>query len=129
MEEDWSALDELITKESWSDLEINRPKVRKWSEKDIMIKLTNLGKKLGQIYIQAEIDFQKKYTDNYCDALNLAYYSLKNKFSKIQRSKFGFVRTPEYEPKKRKLANFDGQYMWYNCNDYTSLYANIIYHN
>lgn len=107
---------------NWSELDKMFPKVRKWSERDIMIKLTNLGKLLGWITVKAEIEFQMKYTDNTCDAMNLAYYSLKNKFSKIKRDKFGFVRTPEYEPKKRKSADY-GQYMWYNYNDFTSLYT------
>ena len=102
MEKDWSKLDEMF------------PKVRKWSEKDIMIKLTNLGKKFGWIPIQSEIDFQKKYTDNTCDAMNLAYYALKNRYCKIHRSKFGIIRIPEYEPKKRNY----GYDMWYNYNDY-----------
>ena len=81
---------------------LDEHKVRKWSEKDIRIKLTNLAKILGMLNVQAEIQWQKKYTDNECDAMNLAYYSLKNKFSKIQRNTFGFVRTPEYEPKKKR---------------------------
>jgi hypothetical protein len=100
---------------NWSELNTMFPKVRKWSEKDIMIKLTNLAKKLGWLNVQTEIDFQKKYTDNTCDAMNLAYYSLKNKFSKIKRERFGFVRTPEYEPKKKRNYGYD---MWINYNDY-----------
>lgn len=106
---------------NWSELDTMYPKVRKWSEKDIMIKLTNLGKKFGWLTIQYEIDFQKKYTDNTCDAMNLAYYSLKNKMCKINRGKYGYVRTPEYEPKKRK--DYYGNYMWYNYNDYSTSYT------
>lgn len=105
---------------NWSELDTMFPKVRKWSERDIMIKLTNLGKLLGWFTVQTEIEFQKKYTDNACDAMNLAYYSLKNRFCKIKRERFGFVRTPEYEPKKKRNYGYD---MWINYNDYTNLYA------
>lgn len=116
MEKDWKSLDELYPK---------TPKVRKWSEKDITIKLRNLGEKIGWMIVYTEIEYQKKYTDNICDAMNLAFYSLKNKFSKICRSNFGFVRVPEYEPKK---TFFNGNvYDWYNykdcCNVYTTSYT------
>ena len=84
-----------------------RPKVRKWCEKDIRIKLENLEKLLGSWLVNREIMFQGQYTDNECDKLNLAYYSLKNKFSKIHRWKYGLVRNVEYEIKKRKSYNWD----------------------
>lgn len=101
---------------NWSELDTMFPKVRKWLEKDIRIKLFNLGKKIGGLVVQSEIDFQKKYTDNACDAMNLAYYALKNRYCKIQRGRFGIIRIPEYEPKKIN-------YIWYDYNDFPTLYT------
>lgn len=84
-----------------------RPEVRKWCEKDIRIKLNNLKKLLGTYLVDREIMLQGQYTDNECDKLNLAYYSLKNRFSKINRWKYGLVRNVEYEIKKRKSYNWE----------------------
>ena len=111
---------------NWSELDksaVMFPKVRKWSERDIMIKLTNLGKLLGWFTVQTEIEFQKKYTDNACDAMNLAYYSLKNRFCKINRHKFGYVRTPEYEPKKRLVRSIYDYNGYMTDNSYTISYT------
>lgn len=80
---------------------VNIPKPRKWCEKDIRIKLENLKKRLGSYIVDREISLQGHYTDNVCDQLNMAYYSLKNKHSKIYRWKYGIVRHVDFEPKKR----------------------------
>jgi hypothetical protein len=79
-----------------------RPKVRKWCEKDIRIKLENLKKILGSYVVDSEISLQGIYTDNVCDQLNMAYYSLKSRYSKIYRWRYGITRQVDYEPKKRK---------------------------
>ena len=79
-----------------------RPKVRKWCEKDIRIKLENLKKILGSYVVDREIMLQGQYTDNECDKLNMAYYSLKDKHSRIYRWKYGVTRPVDYEPKKKK---------------------------
>jgi hypothetical protein len=84
-----------------------RPEVRKWCEKDIRIKLENLKKILGDYLVNREIMLQGQYTDNECDKLNLAYYSLKNKFSKIHRWKYGLIRNVNYEIKKRRPFNWE----------------------
>ena len=79
---------------------VNTPKPRKWCEKDIRIKLENLKKILGSYVVDREISLQGFYTDNVCDQLNMAYYSLKNRHSKIHRWKYGVTRQVDYEPKK-----------------------------
>lgn len=75
--------------------------VRKWSYNDIMIKLNNLKKIIDPSYIDAEIRFAKKYTDDITDALNIAYYNLKHKYSNINVYNFGFPRQVQYKLKQR----------------------------
>ena len=107
-------------------------KVRKWSEKDIRIKLKNLKKIINPIFIEGEILFQQKYTSNLVDAMNLAFYSLKQRYSKISASKYGWINTIDYEPKPIKVQQntphwfetqnsytIDGFNDWYNTvNNY-----------
>lgn len=75
--------------------------VKKYDIKEITIRLNNLRKKFGSYEVDREINFQSKYTNNWCDNLNLAYRVLKNRHTKIYRSRFGFVRPITYEIKQR----------------------------
>lgn len=96
-------------------------KVRKWSNKDIAIKLKNLAKIISHNEISAEINYAMKYTNNFVDAMNIAYYALKRKHSKIKLSNFGLIRQVEFEPKPSN--KFYGYYMpltYSNTNIWTT---------
>ena len=73
--------------------------VRKWSEKDIKIKLHNLRKRIPLSVIQQEVKLYKYATSNLADAMNLAYYSLKRRYSKINIYNFGVPKQVTYTPK------------------------------
>lgn len=75
--------------------------VKKYDLNEINIRLNNLRNKFGSYEVDREINFQGKYTDNWCDNLNLAYRALKNRHTKIYRDRFGFVRPIIYEIKQR----------------------------
>ena len=85
--------------------------VKKWSEKDIKIKLHNLRKRIPLKKIEEEVGRCKLMTDNLADAMNMAYYNLKWEYSKIDPSKFGRVRYVQYTPKPiyNNIWN-----IWYN---------------
>lgn len=76
--------------------------VKKYDMKEITIRLNNLRNKFGSYEVDREINFQSKYTNNWCDNLNLAYRALKNRHTKIYRDRFGFVRPIIYEIKQRR---------------------------
>jgi len=76
--------------------------VKKYDINEITTRLNNLKKKFGSYEVDREIDWQSRYTNNWCDVLNLAYRSLKNKHTKIRRDRYGFVRPISYEIKQRK---------------------------
>jgi hypothetical protein len=128
---------EDLTKELIGWYAIQQPtysgKVRKWDERDITIKLENLKKKLGVWPVEQEINFQRHYTNNKVDYLNMAYYSLKDKFSKINRSKYGMVRQVEYERKERRRDphNYYPSWWWdeaiYNDSGTSANYTSSVY--
>lgn len=90
-----------MEEKKWADTKPFIPKrPRKWDIKDITIKLDNLKKRFGEWVIDNEIKFQKRYTDNAVDYLNMAYYALKQKYCKIHRRKYGIINNVEYTPKK-----------------------------
>ena len=105
---------------SWGSVKPCKSKVRKWDERDITIKLENLKRKLGVWPVEQEISFQRHYTNNKVDYLNMAYYSLKDKFSKINRSKYGMVRQVEYERKERRRGPrpYDYPSWWWDDDIY-----------
>lgn len=75
--------------------------VKKYDINEITTRLNNLKKKFGSYEVNREIDWQSRYSYNWCDVLNLAYRSLKNKHTKIRRDRYGFVRPISYETKHR----------------------------
>ena len=103
---------------SWGSVQPYKSKVRKWDERDITIKLENLKRKLGVWPVEQEINFQRHYTNNKVDYLNMAYYSLKDKFSKINRSKYGMVRQVEYERKERRRDPYNYPSWWWDDDIY-----------
>ena len=75
--------------------------VKKYDINEITTRLNNLKNKFGSYEVNREIDWQSRYSHNWCDVLNLAYRSLKNKHTKIRRDRYGFVRPILYEMKHR----------------------------
>jgi len=84
--------------------------VKKYDSNDISIRLQNLAKKIGFLNVYTEIEIQKNFTDDICDAMNLAYYSLKNKYSKINREKYGRLNAIYYKPKYIKYVDSNWYY-------------------
>jgi hypothetical protein len=82
--------------------------VKKYDIKEITTRLNNLKKKFGSYEVNREIDWQSRYSYNWCDILNLAYRSLKNKHTKIRRDRYGFVRPISYEAKYRSKTLYGG---------------------
>lgn len=79
---------------------------RKLPKDIVSIKLNNLKKIINSTIVENQIIVSKSITDDETDALNIAYYSLKDVFSKIQRYKYGDVLSINYKPKITKI--------WYN---------------
>ena len=105
--------------------------VKKYSLSEIRIRLNNLKKKRGSYAVEKEIDFSRKYTDNELDVLNLAYRTLKNRYTKIHRYKFGYVRTIGFEIKKRPTINYfksiptyASDFITYTTNAYSTWMTN-----
>lgn len=79
---------------------------RKLPKDIVSIKLNNLKKIINPTIVENQIISSKSITDDETDALNIAYYSLKDAFSKIQRYKYGAVLSIDYKPKTIRI--------WYN---------------
>lgn len=86
--------------------------VRKWSSRDITIKLKNLTRIIPYNEIEREIKYAHHYTNDVTDAMNIAYYALKRKHSKIIMGNFGLIRQVEYKPKPSN--RFYGYYIPYS---------------
>jgi len=85
---------------------------RKLPKDIVSIKLNNLKKIINSTIVENQIIASKSITDDETDALNIAYYSLKDAFSKIQRYKYGVVLSIDYKPKTIEIS----------YNDYTTIY-------
>ena len=90
--------------------------VKKYDLNEITIRLENLKNKFGSFVVENEIKYYRKYTDNECDMLNLSYRALKNKFTKIQRFRFGIVRVIDYEIRQRKSNMYYSDTYYCNTN-------------
>lgn len=93
---------------------------------NVSVKLNNLKKIINPIIIEGEINAAKFATDDETDALNIAYYSLKNMFSKIKRYRYGTVLNVDYKPKTiesvwYKDYQFQNSYYWTSAQ--TSYYT------
>ena len=97
--------------------------VKKYDLKEINIRLNNLKKILGDMTVEKEINFQSRYSDNWRDVLNLAYRILKDRYTKIQRYKYGFIRPINYEVKKRNK----NPYTLYDKITNNSFYGQVVY--
>ncbi len=73
---------------------------RKYCLNDIRIKLNNLKKRFGAYQVDNEIAFQRQYTNNEIDYLNMAYYALKSRFCRIHMWRYGVVNKIDYIPRK-----------------------------
>ena len=103
---------------------------RKWDIKDITIKLDNLKKRFGEWAIVSEIKFQKRFTDNAVDYLNMAYYALKQRYCRIHMWRYGVINSVDYLPKPNKLYSYnwdDDDYTWtITSNTYYATYFNTL---
>lgn len=97
--------------------------VKKYDLKEINIRLNNLKKILGDMTVEKEINFQSRYSDNWRDVLNLAYRILKDRYTKIQRHKYGFIRPINYEVKQRNK----NPYTLYDKIMNNSFYGQVVY--
>jgi hypothetical protein len=97
--------------------------VKKYDIKEITTRLNNLKKKFGSYEVDREIDWQSRYSYNWCDVLNLAYRSLKSKHTKIRRDRYGFVRPISFEIKHRnKLHEKMMANSFYTPNSYCEFF-------
>jgi hypothetical protein len=104
-----------MEEKKWGDTKPFIPKrPRKWDIKDITIKLDNLKKRFGAWTIESEIAYQRQYTDNAVDYLNMAYYALKQRYCRIHMWRYGVINNVDYLPKQ----NVWYSYNW-NDNNYT----------
>ena len=99
--------------------------VRKWSSRDITIKLKNLTRIIPYNEIEREIKYAHHYTNNITDAMNIAYYSLKRKHSKIIMGNFGLIRQVEYKPKPSN--RFYGYYSYNWSSSSNGTYGYFMY--
>lgn len=107
---------------------------KKWSEKEIRIRLKNLEKIIPSDVIKNRVLLQMDFTRNEVDAMNLAYYSLKRNYSKVRADNFGTLNKIDYE-KNGTLFDGDMRY-WGNLldnsittqNDYSSTWEIISYY-
>lgn len=70
-----------------------------WSLDEIRIRIRNLKKILPDAEIDFAIHIHSCITTDECELLHLAYYYLKSKFCKIERSNWGKVNSVYVKPK------------------------------
>jgi len=71
---------------------------KKWSVEELRKRLENLKKITPSLVVDFQIAMAKTLTLDERDALYIAYYALKKKYSKINYSKFGGLKRVGYEP-------------------------------
>jgi len=91
--------------------------IKRYGHDEIVKRLENLKKALGEFSVSIAIYMFKEYTDNEDDYLHLAFYSLKNSNLKYRQTTFGVRQELNYEKKPSPK--------WY-CNDYSSIYPNTV---
>ena len=113
---------------------------KRWNLCQMRIMMENLRNLLGNIEVDMEIASCSSLSDNELDVLYLAYYNLKGRHLKYNRSIFGKIVLVEYEPRKyetikygfvesllqTKTVNsfwYDSRPYNYGSNYYTNLYG------
>ena len=113
---------------------------KRFNLSQMRIMMENLRNLLGNIEVDMEIASCSSLSDNELDVLYLAYYNLKGRHLKYNRSIFGKIAQVEYEPRKyetikygfvesslqTKTVNsfwYDSRPYNYGSNYYTNLYG------
>lgn len=80
-------------------MEENKFVEKKWSMEQIVIRLENLKKIIDPFIINMKIHKCKALCDSEYDALYMAFYELKDQYSRLPRIKFGEPKLIGYVPK------------------------------
>jgi hypothetical protein len=88
--------------------------IKRYGHDEIVKRVENLKKVIGEFSVSAAIGIFKGYTDNEDDYLHLAFYFLKNSNLKYNQTTFGMRQELNYE--KKPLPK------WY-YNDYNGVYT------
>lgn len=91
--------------------------IKRYGHDEIVKRLENLKKILGEFRVSIVINMFKVYTDNEDDYLHLAFYFLKDSNLKYRQTTFGMRQALSYEKKPSPK--------WY-YNDYSSLYPSNV---
>ena len=94
--------------------------IKRYGHDEIVKRLENLKKVLGEFSVSIAIDMFKGYTDNEDDYLHLAFYFLKDSNLKYRQTTFGIRQKLNYEKKPSPK--------WYynDYNSYNSLYPSTV---
>jgi len=85
--------------------------IKRYGHDEIVKRLENLKKVLGEFSVSIAINTFKLCTDNEDDYLHLAFYFLKNSNLKYRQTTFGIKQQLNYEKKK------------FYYNDYSNVYG------
>jgi hypothetical protein len=90
---------------------------KKWDLPTMEKKLDSLKKIIPEYVVDLEISLYSNVAEDRLDVLYLAYYSLKDKYCKVKREKFGKIKDVEFQPRKN-VNSSTGNY-WWSPADYT----------
>ena len=93
---------------------------KRWNLEQMKIRVENLKKVISAQVVDDAIRIAKYTTDDELDGLYIAYYRLKDEYSKIKRRWFGFPKLVDYKsrfkyiiPKPSSTVGFDpSEYTW-----------------
>lgn len=91
--------------------------IKRYGHDEIVKRLENLKKILGEFSVSMAIDMFKNYTNNEDDYLHLAFYFLKNSHLRYRQTAFGMRQKLEYEKKPSPKWCY---------NDFSSLYPSTV---
>ena len=106
---------------------------KRWDLPTMEKRMECLKKVIDPFEVDLKINFYLSlFTDDKLDAMYLAYYDLKDKYCKIDRSKFGTPKKVDYKPKNIGISttSFVDTYLtepaissdWYCSNTATGAY-------
>jgi hypothetical protein len=84
--------------------------IKRYGHDEIVKRLDNLKKVLGEFNVSIAINTFKLCTDNEDDYLHLAFYFLKNSNLKYRQTTFGIKQQLNYEKKKWYYSNYSNVY-------------------
>ncbi len=85
---------------------------KKWDLPTMEVKVSNLKKIISPFVVDGCVMKHELVADNRLDALYLAYYELKDMFSKVKRSSFGVPKVVEYN-----IKQYEPTLWWSNAHD------------